>query len=304
MTVVGYKRITLFHFTLASTIASTVNMLPVIAAAVCLYFAVSGLIWLHATGGANAATNKVANKLATPAAIRLLVAAVVVLHALQLYEQLYRSGGHGVTNLALGHAVSLVAWTSVTLFLVASLVRRVLNLGVVVLPSGLFGFIIGVALPGEAFFLESLPRGAGWHIAIAIPAYGVLSIAFAQALLLWMHEKQLRRINRRRLFPALPALETMESNLLHLIVLGFALLTVNLLTGMISTHRSHGVLLLFNHHILLSLLAWAGFGALLAGRALFGWRGQMAAQWTIAAFAVLALAYFGTRFVQQVILQD
>ena len=277
-------------------------MFPVIAA-VCLYFAASWLIWLHATGGgANAATHTVANKPATPAAIRLLVAAVIVLHALQLYEQLYRSGGHGVTNLALGHVVSLVAWTSVTLFLVASLVRRVLNLGVVVLPSGLLGLLIGAALPGEAFLLESLPRGAGWHIAIAVPAYGVLSLAFAQALLLWMHEKQLRQINRRRLFPALPALETMESNLLHLIVLGFALLTVNLLTGMISTHRSHGVLLLFTHHILLSLLAWAGFGALLAGRALFGWRGQMAAQWTIAAFAVLALAYFGTRFVQDVIL--
>lgn len=291
-------------------------MFPVIAAAVCLYLAVSWLAWLHATGGganaaastvtntaANTVTNTVTHKLATPATIRLLVAAVIILHALQLYEQLYRSGGHGVTNLALGHVVSLVAWTGVTLFLVASLARQTLNLGVVVLPSGLLGFVIGVALPGEAFFLESLPRGAGWHIAIAVPAYGVLSIAFAQALLLWMHEKQLRRVNRRRLFPALPALETMESNLLRLLVLGFALLTVNLLTGMISTHRSHGVPLLFNHHILLSLLAWAGFGALLAGRALFGWRGQMAAQWSIAAFAVLALAYFGTRFVQDVILR-
>ncbi|MDD9856163.1 MAG: cytochrome c biogenesis protein CcsA, partial [Gammaproteobacteria bacterium] len=279
------------------------DMLPTIAA--CLYLAASGLLWRHAncasTPAGTGAAKTIADKFATPAVIRLVIAAAVALHALHLYAQLYPSG-RGAANLALGHVASLVAWMSVALLLLASTLKQTLNLGLVVLPLGLLGLVIGAALPGAAFYLSDGPAGAGRHIAIAVPAYGVLSIAFAQALLLWLQEKQLRKVERGRFFPALPALETMESNLAHLIVIGFVLLTINLVTGMHSARQAHGAWLVFNHHILLSLLAWAGFGALLVGRAWFGWRGRLAAQWTVAAFALLALAYFGTRFVNDVIL--
>lgn len=257
----------------------------------CLYLIASGLLWRQAGGAASAGA----------AVIRAVTVAAVALHAWQLYAQLY-AGERGATNLALGHVVSTVAWMSVALFVVASLRKQTLNLGLVVLPLGFIGLVIGQALPGDAFYLSDLPPGAAPHIAIAVPAYGVLSIAFAQALLLWLQENQLRKANRGRFFPALPALETMESNLLHLNLIGFALLTVNLITGMLSARQAHGALLVFNHHIVFALLAWAGFGALLAGRARFGWRGRLAAQWTVAAFALLAVAYFGTRFVTDVIL--
>jgi len=275
-------------------------MLPtftvITVAAAVLYLAAGWLTWRRATADAST----VAGKRASPAVIRFLMAAAAALHALQLYAQLY-ADGRGATNLALGHVASLVAWMSVALLLLASLYKRTLSLGLVVLPLGLLGLVIGAALPGAAFYLSDLPPAAGPHIAIAVPAYGVLSIAFAQALLLWLQERQLRG-GGGRFFPALPAIETMESNLLHLSVIGFALLTVNLVTGMWSARQAHGAWLVFNHHILLASLAWAGFGALLAGRAWRGWRGRLAAQWTVAAFALLALAYFGTRFVTDVIL--
>ncbi len=269
-------------------------MLPVIAIAICLYVAVSWLLWLRATG------HGTFSKTTGAAAVRMLAAVVVWLHGMQLYRSGY---DHGTINLALGHVVSLVTWMGVALFLVASLAKkRILNLGLIVMPSGLMGLVVGWLLPGDPLLLENLPRDIGQHIAIAIPAYGVLSIAFAQALLLALQERQLRQPRPGRLFPALPALETMESNLFQLILLGFILLSVNLVTGMINTWQNYGVLLRFNHHILLALLAWGGFGGLLIGRRAFGWRGRTAAGWTIAAFGFLALAYFGTRFVSEVIL--
>lgn len=275
-------------------------MLLVLAAAIGLYVAVSRLIWLRATGGgwSNAMSNA-AVKMTDARVIRALTAAAVGLHGLQLYRSCYDDGA---INLALGNVVSLVAWMSVALFLAASVVKRTLSLGLVVMPLGLLGLLVGWLLPGAQFLLENLPPGIGRHIAIAIPAYGVLSIAFAQALLLWIQERQLRKVNPGSFFPALPAIETMESSLFQLILLGFALLTLNLVTGMLNTRANYGALLLFNHHILLAGLAWGGFGALLLGRKIFGWRGRAAAGWTIIAFAVLALAYFGTRFVSGVIL--
>ena len=47
----------------------------------------------------------------------------------------------------------------------------------------------------------------------------------------------------------------------------------------------------------LSLIAWPLFGVLLIGRVRFGWRGRSAVQWTLSGFAVLAVAYFGSKFV-------
>jgi ABC-type uncharacterized transport system permease subunit len=52
----------------------------------------------------------------------------------------------------------------------------------------------------------------------------------------------------------------------------------------------------------LSLIAWALFGVLLIGRSRFGWRGRVAQRWTLSGFAVLALAYFGTKFVLEQLL--
>ena len=271
-----------------------------VAGAAALYVAVSGLLWLRAT-----AADFVPQKLRGAAFIRVLATVALCLHAAHLWSQLYLIGdgyGGGGLNLALGNVVSSVAWMTVALFVIASLAKRILNLGLIVMPWGLFGLAIGWFAPGDALLLADLPRGIGRHIAIAIPAYGVLSIAFAQALILWIQERQLRQPNPGSFFPALPALDAMESTLFQLTILGFALLTINLLDGMINTVRTHGALLLFNHHILLAVIAWGAFGALLLGRRLLGWRGLVAARWTVIAFAILALAYFGTRFVSGVIL--
>jgi ABC-type uncharacterized transport system permease subunit len=50
------------------------------------------------------------------------------------------------------------------------------------------------------------------------------------------------------------------------------------------------------------LLSWALFGLLLAGRRWQGWRGRRALGFTLTGFAILFLAYVGSRFVLEVIL--
>jgi ABC-type uncharacterized transport system permease subunit len=51
-----------------------------------------------------------------------------------------------------------------------------------------------------------------------------------------------------------------------------------------------------------SLLGWAVFAALLAGRHWRGWRGQRATRWLYAGAVLLLLAYVGSRFVFEVVL--
>ena len=57
------------------------------------------------------------------------------------------------------------------------------------------------------------------------------------------------------------------------------------------------------HKTFLSITAWAVFGILLWGRFKWGWRGQKALIWTLVGFVVLMLAYFGSKFVLELILQ-
>ena len=58
----------------------------------------------------------------------------------------------------------------------------------------------------------------------------------------------------------------------------------------------------WDHKTVFSILAWVVFGALLAGRAAFGWRGRRATRWVYAGALLLLLAYVGSRFVLEVLL--
>ncbi len=87
----------------------------------------------------------------------------------------------------------------------------------------------------------------------------------------------------------------MEQFLFQLITAGVILLTLSLMTGFLYVEDLFAQHLV--HKTVLSLAAWLVFSILLWGRWRFGWRGRKAIRWTMAGFAVLLLAYLGTKFV-------
>ena len=56
------------------------------------------------------------------------------------------------------------------------------------------------------------------------------------------------------------------------------------------------------HKTILTVLAWAVFGMLIFGRWRFGWRGRTAVRWTLVGMGVLLLAFFGSKFVIEILL--
>lgn len=205
-------------------------------------------------------------------------------------------------DLALGYVFSLVSLMTVLVFLLSTLNRDVFNLGLFVMPVGLLGLLVGLFLAGRPVLLENPSALQWWHLGIALVAFGFLCIAAAQALLLYLQDRHLHNHRPGSLLPSLPPIQTMENNLFWLTMIGVILLTLNLVVGMVYLYHQQGRTLAFNHHILLSFIAWLGFAGLLSGHRIYGWRGIVAARWTLSAFGVLILAYFGTRFVTTVIL--
>jgi ABC-type uncharacterized transport system permease subunit len=88
--------------------------------------------------------------------------------------------------------------------------------------------------------------------------------------------------------------------LFRVIAAGFALLTLTLLTGALFVGNLFGQHLV--HKTVLSIVAWLVFGVLLYGRWRFGWRGRRAVNLTLIGMAVLVLAFFGSKFVLELIL--
>jgi ABC-type uncharacterized transport system permease subunit len=150
------------------------------------------------------------------------------------------------------------------------------------------------------------------HLALAILAYGVLTIALLHAILMALVERLLHRKPRSAEgaprsvlegpYAGLPPLLTLERMLFNLIALGFVLLTLTLASGMTLSDSLFGRALRFNHETLLAIVSWVVFAILLAGRWLRGWRGRTALRWVLAGFVMVVLAGIGSRFVLEVLL--
>jgi ABC-type uncharacterized transport system permease subunit len=150
--------------------------------------------------------------------------------------------------------------------------------------------------PGEARVFAS--PWAPLHFVLGVASYGLFGAAVLHALLLDGAERRLR-LQRGGAQAALgmPLLQ-LERLTFRFVEAGFAVLSATLLLGVLtSVHWT------WDHKTVFSLLGWAVFAALLAGRRLQGWRGRRATRWLYVGALLLLLAYAGSRFVLEVVLE-
>ncbi|MET0094233.1 MAG: cytochrome c biogenesis protein CcsA [Sedimenticola sp.] len=219
------------------------------------------------------------------------------LHAAMLFHSLMSDGG---INLSFFGAASLIAWTALLLLLFSSLSKPVENLGIVLLPIAAITIIMQLHFPAKHFLSADAAWGLQVHVLISLLAYSLLALASIQAVLLAIQDHHLRHRHPGGFIRSLPPLQTMEVLLFEMIILGFVLLTVALISGFAFLDDMFAQRLV--HKTILSITAWLVFGTLLWGRFRFGWRGQKALIWTLVGFVVLMLAYFGSKAVIELIL--
>jgi ABC-type uncharacterized transport system permease subunit len=140
------------------------------------------------------------------------------------------------------------------------------------------------------------------HLIIAMLAYSLFTFAAMHALLMAVAERNLHQKPTLFKLPDFPPLMTMETLLFRVIALGFILLTLTLVSGMMFSEELFHQPLKFNHKNLFTILSWVIFGGLLLGRAAYGWRGRTAIRWTLTGFVLLLLAYAGSKFVLEILL--
>jgi ABC-type uncharacterized transport system permease subunit len=205
----------------------------------------------------------------------------------------------GAFSIGLLEALSLLAWTLAVLACFLCIEKQNRVLGAILLASAAFGAACTDA--GRNYQEENVPSWAlTAHVLLSMAAAALLFAAAVTALLLVFLDRRLRTRRIADLPSVLPPLDALETVMFRLIGAGFVCLTLALLTGFIFVTDLFAQHLI--HKTVFSLAAWVLFATLLIGRFRYGWRGRSAVRWTLSGFAMLALAYFGAKFVLETLL--
>jgi len=138
------------------------------------------------------------------------------------------------------------------------------------------------------------------HVSLSLIAYCVLVIATLYAFQVSYINYKLKNKNLTAV-SHLPPLMQVEGQLFMLLAMGTLCLTLSLLIGFI--FLDHFFSVKNAHKTIFSFLALIAYFVILWGHFKRGWRGHRVLIFTITATFLLTLAYFGSRFVKEFILQ-
>ena len=216
-------------------------------------------------------------------------------HALAILIDIAGIGSNDlVPRFGFAPALSVTVWLVLAVYEIESRfvplpgARRTLALlGIVVV-------VLAWLFPGE-LRAQLASRWVPLHWVLGIASYGLFGAAVLHAVMLNRAERQMRQ--KTASSGGMPLLR-LERMTFSFVTAGFVVLTAAVLLGAWFADPWR-----WDHKTVFSMLGWVVFASLLAGRRAFGWRGPAATRWVYAGAGLLLLAYVGSRFVLEVLLQ-
>ena len=242
------------------------------------------------------------------ALIQAAIFIVLLIQGLELHNSVFTPQGF---VFGFAQDLSLIAWAGLAFYWFQSWFLPISSLRWMALVFACVCAALPNIFPGTLLSPKAVsdPWFKG-HFIVATISVGLLSLAAMHAMLMSVQDRALHRQlaivpNSRAAhwLEELPPLMTMESLLFNLLYVGFALLTLTVFSGLLFSQTLFGRPLVFDHKTIFALASWFLFGGLLIARWRVGLRGRAAIRWVLSAYTALLLAYVGSRFVLEVILQ-
>ncbi|MFT7558935.1 MAG: ABC-type uncharacterized transport system permease subunit [Flavobacteriales bacterium] len=225
------------------------------------------------------------------------LAVAIASHAGVAFNLIHTEQGY---NFALAPISSAIfALINIVVF-ISGLKKPIKNLFLLLLPLSILTLIASILFRDSHPNYIEVNTATGIHIILSVLAYSLLTIATLQALLIDYQARRLKTHHIKTIMGVFPPLQTMETLLFELLWVGFLLLSTAILTGLVFIEDLLAQKL--SHKLVFSLLSWLIYAILLGGRQLKGWRGNRATRWVLAGFLMLMLAYYGSKFVIEVLL--
>ena len=133
------------------------------------------------------------------------------------------------------------------------------------------------------------------HVVTCFVGYAAFGIAFCLSLLYLV--KKLDRPKKRNTFlKAIPDSVILDELNYQMIIIGFILLTLGIITGAVWAHSAWGRYWGWDPKETWSLITWLVYAALLHSRMIRGWRGKRMAIFSMIGFFCVIFTYYGVNF--------
>jgi ABC-type uncharacterized transport system permease subunit len=198
---------------------------------------------------------------------------------------------------SLPETLSFLAWTIVVAFGLVTYRYHVRALGALLLPVVALLVFASQVVRGNTNMIASrvTDGGAAWlfpvHTTLLFFAYASFFVTFSASLMYLWQERELRLKKFSAIFHRLPSLTTVDDIGSTAASVGFTLLTVGILTGVIWSQARSGRMFHNDPIEFFALLTWVLYLTLLHYRV--QWRGRRAAWLGIAGFSLVLCTFVG-----------
>ncbi len=215
---------------------------------------------------------------------------------LQAVSLALRTLDHGqLPILNMTEAFGFFGWVLAGIYLVLYWRFRQLILGVFVAPLALVLVLLASLLPTQPLTVTPVFRSLWltFHLGTVFSGYSFFALAFAAGAMYLLQERQIKAKRPGHIYRRLPSLNVLDSLNYYCLSLGFALMTLGIVTGMGYAQATLGRYWRWDPKEVWSLILWLVYAALLHQRLTVGWRGRRAAIMAIIGFSLLVFTFVG-----------
>jgi cytochrome c-type biogenesis protein CcsB len=200
---------------------------------------------------------------------------------------------------------SFIGWAVVAYFLVIRWRTRVRALATFVLPLVFLFTLVSLLLPEPAIS----PALAGaidaspftrvifpLHVTLILFSYAAFFLTFIGGVMYLMQEHELKAKTFGAVFYRLPALNTCDELGYRSQTIGFVLLTLGMITGIIWNNQRDGRFWHYDPKEVLALTTWFVYLFMMHYRLTAGWRGKRIAWLSVVGFVVVLCTWIGARY--------
>jgi ABC-type uncharacterized transport system, permease component len=197
--------------------------------------------------------------------------------------------------------LSFLAWTlAATYGLTLFRYRTLLALGSFTLPLiAILTFLASIARDNSATGVVEVGAGAAWlfpvHTTLLLFAYASFFVVFAASVMYLLQERELKLKTFSAIFHRLPSLSTVNEIATSAAGIGFTLLTLGLMAGMVWSSSRDGRLWHNDPKEIFAALTWLLYLGLILYRSTAQWRGRRAAWLGVAGFALVLCTFVVAR---------
>ena len=211
-------------------------------------------------------------------------------------------------ELGIGHAPlsnlyeSLIffAWTLVFLYLLIEWRTKNRSLGVFATPLAFLAMAYASYSPTISSGIQPLVPAlkSNWliaHVLTCFFGYAAFGLAFGLSLM-YLLKKGEKPQGSNMFIRIIPESSILDDLNYQMVVIGFLLLTLGIITGSVWAHSAWGSYWSWDPKETWSLITWLVYAALLHSRMVRGWRGNKLAILSIIGFSCVLFTYFGVNY--------